>query len=392
MRTTNRTDTDLARDTVALILAGGNGTRLGELTRWQCKPAIVFAGHFRNIDFTLSNCVNSGVRRVAVLTQYKSQSLITHICGGWNFLARPLGEFVDVWPAQQRLHSSWYAGTADAVHQNLDLLLAQRSRYTLVLAGDHVYKMDYRKLLERHAQTGADVTVACVPVPVEDSGAFGVLGVDERQRVCSFIEKPQPSSLGMSSLKTVLASLDDSSVAVPERSVVLVADDGHRTVYTDLFPLIKRFQIPVTLFIYPSAISNANYAMTWEQLAEMKASGLVDIQGHTFWHPNFKIEKKRLAPAAYEKFTQEQLVKSKAVLEQKLGGKVDLLAWPFGIYDPELMSWAQAAGYVAAFSIDRRPVTRTENVMSLPRSIVTDADRGARFEALLMPPKLATSK
>jgi peptidoglycan/xylan/chitin deacetylase (PgdA/CDA1 family) len=193
-------------------------------------------------------------------------------------------------------------------------------------------------------------------------------------------------------LKTLLASLDDPSVAVPERAVVLVADDGHRTVYSDLFPLIKRYQIPVTLFIYPSAISNANYAMTWEQLAEMKASGLVDIQGHTFWHPNFKIEKKRLAPAAYEKFTQEQLVKSKAVLEQKLGGTVDLLAWPFGIYDPELMGWAKAAGYVAAFSIDRRPVTRSENVMALPRSIVTDADRGARFEALLAPPKLATSK
>src|SRR5216683_7044184 len=184
-------------------------------------------------------------------------------------------------------------------------------------------------------------------------------------------------------LKTLLASLDDPSVAVPERAVVLVADDGHRTVYTDLFPLIKRFQIPVTLFIYPSAISNANYAMTWEQLAEMKASGLVDIQGHTFWHPNFKIEKKRLAPAAYEKFTQDQLVKSKAVLEQKLSIKVDQLAWPFGIYDDQLIQWAQAAGYVAAYTIDRRAVTRADKMMALPRSIVTDADRGARFEALL---------
>jgi glucose-1-phosphate adenylyltransferase len=198
---------DLARDTVALILAGGNGTRLGELTRWQCKPAISFGGHFRNIDFTLSNCVNSGVRRVGVLTQYKAQSLINHIGGGWNFLARPLGEFIDVWPAQQRLHSSWYVGTADAVHQNLDLLLAQRSRYTLILAGDHVYKMNYRLLLEQHARSGADVTVACVPVPVEESASFGVLGVDERQRVCSFIEKPQPASLGFKGQRTVLASM-----------------------------------------------------------------------------------------------------------------------------------------------------------------------------------------
>jgi glucose-1-phosphate adenylyltransferase len=204
---------DLARDTVALILAGGNGTRLGELTRWQCKPAISFGGHFRNIDFTLSNCVNSGVRRVAVLTQYKAQSLINHIGAGWSFLARPLGEFIDVWPAQQRLHTSWYAGTADAVHQNLDLLLTQRSRYTLVLAGDHVYKMNYRLLLEQHAKSDADVTVACVPVLLEEAASFGVLGVDERQRVCSFIEKPQPSSLGIASSpdvkdhRTVLASM-----------------------------------------------------------------------------------------------------------------------------------------------------------------------------------------
>jgi glucose-1-phosphate adenylyltransferase len=197
----------LARETVALILAGGNGTRLGELTRWQCKPAVPFGGHFRNIDFTLSNCVNSGVRRIAVLTQYKAQSLINHIGGGWNFLARPLGEFVEVWPAQQRLHASWYAGTADAVHQNLDLLLAQRSRYTLVLAGDHVYKMDYRPLLDQHVESGADVTLACVPVPVEESASYGVLGVDDRQRVCSFIEKPHPSGLGSSGQRSILASM-----------------------------------------------------------------------------------------------------------------------------------------------------------------------------------------
>jgi glucose-1-phosphate adenylyltransferase len=207
MRTEKRVETDLARETVALILAGGDGSRLGELTRWHCKPAIPFAGHFRNIDFTLSNCVNSDVRRIAVLTQYKAQSLINHIGAGWSFLARPLGEFVEVWPAQQRLHGSWYVGTADAVHQNLDLLLSQRSRYTLVLAGDHVYKMDYRRLLEEHAATGADVTVACVPVPVEESAAFGVLGADDRQRVHSFIEKPQPSSLGSSGQRTVLASM-----------------------------------------------------------------------------------------------------------------------------------------------------------------------------------------
>jgi len=185
-------------------------------------------------------------------------------------------------------------------------------------------------------------------------------------------------------LAALIAALGDESAApLPERAVVLTADDGHRTVYSDMFPLIQRLKMPITLFIYPSAISNADYAMTWAQLAEMKASGLVDIQSHTFWHPNFNVEKKRLAPAAYEKFTQDQLLKSKAVLEQRFGEKVDLLAWPFGIRDDQLDQWAQAAGYVAAFTIERRPVTRSDKIMALPRFIVTNLDRGERFGSLL---------
>ncbi len=182
------------------------------------------------------------------------------------------------------------------------------------------------------------------------------------------------------------AASTDPQAALADRAVVLTVDDGHRTVYTDLFPLIQRHRIPVTLFIYPSAVSNASYALTWEQLAEMKASGLVDVQSHTYWHPNFNVERRRLAAPAYERFVQDQLVKSKAVLDQRLGGKIDLLAWPFGIYDPQLMQWARAAGYAVGFSIERRAVTRAENLMALPRYIVTDADRGARFEALLSGP------
>ena len=184
-------------------------------------------------------------------------------------------------------------------------------------------------------------------------------------------------------LRELLAALADSRAALPAGAVVLTLDDGHRTVYTDLFPLIVRHRIPVTLFIYPTAISNASYALTWEQLIEMKASGLVDVQSHTFWHPNFNVERRRLAAPDYERFVQDQFVKSKAILEQRLSGKVDLLAWPFGIYDDQLIQWAQAAGYVAAFTIDRRPVTRTDKLMALPRSIVVDADRGVRFESLL---------
>jgi glucose-1-phosphate adenylyltransferase len=201
---------ELSRDTFALVLAGGNGTRLGELTRWQCKPAIPFAGHFRNIDFTLSNCVNSGVRRIAVLTQYKAHGLIAHLNGGWNFLPRATGEFLEVWPAQQRVHTGWYAGTADAVFQNLDLVIAQRSRYTLVLAGDHIYKMDYRRMLEQHAASGASVTIGCVPVPREQANSFGVLGINSQRHVHSFVEKPAVSTLeahGFVGSPTVPASM-----------------------------------------------------------------------------------------------------------------------------------------------------------------------------------------
>ncbi|SKA34052.1 Polysaccharide deacetylase [Enhydrobacter aerosaccus] len=183
-------------------------------------------------------------------------------------------------------------------------------------------------------------------------------------------------------LRALLAALDGTDATL-ERSVVLTVDDGHRTVYSDLFPLVQRYRLPVTLFIYPSAISNADYALTWAQLAEMKASGLVDVQSHTFWHPNFNIERKRLSPADYARFVHDQLARSRAILEQRLGGPVDLLAWPFGIYDEELMQAARAAGYTAAFSIERRPVTPADKIMALPRYIVVDADRGSRFDALV---------
>lgn len=186
------------------------------------------------------------------------------------------------------------------------------------------------------------------------------------------------------SLRTVVGALDDvSSRALPEHAVALTVDDGHYSVYRELFPLLKRHRLPMTLFIYPSAISNASYAMTWAQLAEMQASGLVEVQSHTFWHPNFNTERKRLSSADYERFVHEQFAKSKAVLEMRLGGTVDLLAWPFGIYDEQLMQRAQSAGYRAAFTIERRPATRADKLMALPRYLVVDADRGRRFEAVL---------
>jgi len=180
----------LARNTLALVLAGGRGSRLHELTQWRAKPAVYFGGKFRIIDFPLSNCVNSGIRRISVLTQYKAHSLIRHLVKGWSSFQSELGEFVEVLPASQRTSPNWYAGTADAIYQNLDIIRALRPKYILVLSGDHVYKMDYGALLAYHTDKQADMTICCVKVSLEDAKGFGVISVDETMQVKAFDEKP----------------------------------------------------------------------------------------------------------------------------------------------------------------------------------------------------------
>ena len=181
----------LTRESFAIVLAGGRGSRLKQLTDWRSKPAVPFAGKFRIIDFTLSNCVNSGVRRIGVATQYKSQSLIHHLQRGWSFLDGRLNEFIDLLPAQQQMGEEWYKGTADAVFQNLDMLRRHHPKYVLVLSGDHVYKMDYGRMLAFHVSEQADMTVACMEVDRAEAGAFGVMSVDESRRVTRFTEKPR---------------------------------------------------------------------------------------------------------------------------------------------------------------------------------------------------------
>ncbi|ACT50517.1 MULTISPECIES: glucose-1-phosphate adenylyltransferase [Methylovorus] len=188
--TSTRFISALTKNTVALILAGGKGSRLKDLTNWRAKPAVPFGGKFRIIDFPLSNCMNSGVRRIGVVTQYKSHSLMQHIQRGWGFLRGEFNEFVELLPAQQRIQEEWYKGTADAVFQNLDILRNTGAEYVLILAGDHIYKMDYGQMLASHVKNKADMTVACVNVPVEDAKAFGVMGVDDEDRVIDFSEKP----------------------------------------------------------------------------------------------------------------------------------------------------------------------------------------------------------
>jgi glucose-1-phosphate adenylyltransferase len=180
----------LTQRTYAIVLAGGRGSRLRQLTDRRAKPAVPFAGKLKIIDFALSNCVNSGIRHIGVLTQYKAQSLIRHIERGWGFLAATLGEYVDVVPAQQQHGEAWYLGTANAVWQNADLIRQAQPDFVLVLAGDHVYKMDYAVMLEEHARRGAEMSVACIEVPIDEASDFGVMSIDASERIAGFEEKP----------------------------------------------------------------------------------------------------------------------------------------------------------------------------------------------------------
>jgi glucose-1-phosphate adenylyltransferase len=187
----NRFVSVLTKKTMALILAGGRGTRLKDLTEWRAKPAVPFAGKFRIIDFPLSNCVNSGIRRIGILTQYKAHSLIQHVQRGWGFLRGEFNEFIELFPAQQRIEEHWYKGTADAVFQNIDIIRHYRPEYVLILGGDHVYKMDYGKMLAFHSSQTADMTVACYEEPLAEASAYGVMSADFEGRITAFAEKPK---------------------------------------------------------------------------------------------------------------------------------------------------------------------------------------------------------
>ena len=200
--------TRLSRGTLALVLAGGRGTRLHELTRWRAKPAVFFGGKFRIIDFPLSNCVNSNIRRIGILTQYRAHSLIRHVVNGWSALNPNLGEFVEILPASQQMTSeAWYKGTADAVYQNADIIKSYEPDHVLILAGDHIYKMDYGLMLAEHVRSGADLTVGCIEVPRQSATALGVMGVDDNWRVRYFEEKPSQPRAMPGRPDTALASM-----------------------------------------------------------------------------------------------------------------------------------------------------------------------------------------
>jgi peptidoglycan/xylan/chitin deacetylase (PgdA/CDA1 family) len=186
-------------------------------------------------------------------------------------------------------------------------------------------------------------------------------------------------------LRTLVSYLLGHSPPPPPRSIVITADDGHQSVFTEMLSVVREYDVPVTLFIYPSAISNASYAMTWGQLDSLRSTGLFDIQSHTYWHPNFAIERRRLSPAAYRTFVTMQMLKSRTVLRDTLGVEADLIAWPFGVYDDELLDLARGCGFTAGFTLDRHLVTSDARVMALPRFLITDNASEKTFASMLPP-------
>lgn len=208
MTQTHQNIHQLTKNTIALILAGGRGSRLMNMTDWRAKPAVPFGGKFRIIDFPLSNCVNSGIRKIGILTQYKADSLIRHAQKGWGFMRGEFGEYVDIMPAQQRIdETAWYKGTADAVLQNIDILRTRKPEHILILAGDHIYKMDYAAMLIDHIEKNAALTIGCLEVSLKEASAFGVIDIDENRRVRAFIEKPANPPAMPGRTDTALASM-----------------------------------------------------------------------------------------------------------------------------------------------------------------------------------------
>ncbi|MEN8108199.1 MAG: glucose-1-phosphate adenylyltransferase [Pseudomonadota bacterium] len=277
---THRYVSRLTRSTLALILAGGRGSRLRQMTRWRAKPAVPFGGKFRIIDFPLSNCLNSGIRMIGVLTQYKAHSLIQHIQNGWGFLRGEFGEFIELLPAQQRIEPSWYAGTADAIYQNLDIIRTHQPEYVLILAGDHIYKMDYGPMIAHHVEKSADLTVGCIEVPLDRARAFGVMTVEADGRVAEFAEKPEQPTPVPGSPDKALASMGIYifNTAFLYEQLIKDADQTYSThdFGHDIIPkLIAKYRV----FSYPFRESMTGETAYWRDV------GTVDA----FWEANLEL-------------------------------------------------------------------------------------------------------
>jgi glucose-1-phosphate adenylyltransferase len=324
--TSTRFVSALTKNTLALILAGGRGSRLKALTDWRAKPAVPFGGKFRIIDFPLSNCMNSGIRRIGVVTQYKAHSLIQHIQRGWGFLRGEFNEFVELLPAQQRIEEEWYKGTADAVFQNLDILRAMGPEYILILAGDHIYKMDYGQMLASHVRNKADMTIACLTVPVHEAKDFGVMGVDESDRIVQFREKPADPDPIPGDPSRALASMGIYvfNAAFLYEQLIRDADDPNSThdFGHDIIPyLISKYRVFAHRFS-DSCVNSAAGQYYWRDV------GTIDA----YWEANMELTKVVPDLNMYDKewpiwTYQEQLPPAKFVFdeEDRRGKAVDAL-------------------------------------------------------------------
>jgi glucose-1-phosphate adenylyltransferase len=271
---------NLTRNTLALIMAGGRGSRLKELTDWRAKPAVPFGGKFRIIDFPLSNCVNSGIRKIGVLTQYKAHSLIKHIQRGWGMFRGEFGEFVELLPAQQRLEESWYSGTADAIYQNLDIIRTHNPRFVLILAGDHIYKMDYGAMLAQHLEKEADITVGCIEVPVEKAREYGVMDVDENNCILDFKEKPENPATIPGKDQTSLCSMGIYVFNTEFLYKLLIEDHDNDTSCHDFGKDIIPGAISKhTVYAYPFKVPETGRQCYWRDV------GTVDA----FWEANLEL-------------------------------------------------------------------------------------------------------
>ncbi len=271
----------LTRQTLALVLAGGRGSRLYELTDWRAKPAVPFGGKFRIIDFPLSNCINSGIRRIGVLTQYKAHSLIRHLIHGWTRFNSELDEFVEILPASQRAGGEWYQGTADAVYQNLDILRTHEPKYVLILSGDHIYKMDYGSMMAIHVENQADMTISCLELPVEEAaGAYGVLTADESGRIIEFNEKPAEPTPIPGQPRLCLASMGNYLFNTEFLYEQLIKDaDEPKSAHdfgNNIIPsIIKKYQV----YAHPFRDPETNERAYWRDVGTLDA----------FWEANMEL-------------------------------------------------------------------------------------------------------
>lgn len=267
----------LARQAMAYVLAGGRGSRLQELTDRRSKPAVYFGGKSRIIDFALSNALNSGIRRIGVATQYKAHSLIRHMQRGWNFFRPERNESFDILPASQRVsESQWYAGTADAVFQNIDIIEGYEPTYIVLLAGDHIYKMDYEAMLEQHVESGADVTVGCLEVPIEDAKGFGVMHVDADDRIITFLEKPKNPPPMPGKPDTALASMGiyvfETNFLIEQLQRDAADPNSSRDFGKDVIPyLVKHGKAVAHQFARSCVRSTAESAPYWRDVGTVDA-------------------------------------------------------------------------------------------------------------------------